>query len=77
MQPAADVTSIAGETSQRIRDAIKKLKSGERELIVLHYLEERPIAELSKLLGISRNTVDVRLHRARKRLKGFLEDERP
>ena len=38
-------------------------------MIVLFYLEEMPVARIAELLSISRGAVDVRLHRARLRLK--------
>jgi RNA polymerase sigma-70 factor (ECF subfamily) len=72
--PPADRSSIRQETDQRVREAVAALKPKERELIVLHYLEHRPAAELAELVGVSRNTVEVRLHRARQRLKETLAD---
>jgi len=64
------------ETAKRVRAAVAKLSPRDRELIVLHYLEELPIPEICKLLDARDTTIHVRLHRARQRLKEFLEDER-
>ncbi len=72
--PPADQISLQEETGERVRAAVAALKPRERELIVLHYLEHRPTAELAELLGISRNTLEVRLYRARQRLKMALAD---
>jgi DNA-directed RNA polymerase specialized sigma24 family protein len=36
---------------------------------VLTYLEEMPIAQAAEALGLSRNAVEVRLHRARRLLE--------
>ena len=72
--PPADRGSIRQETGQRVREAVAALKPAERELIVLHYLEHRPVDELAALLGVSKNTLEVRLHRARQRLKETLAD---
>lgn len=47
-----------------------------REVIILFHLEEMPMAEVARVLGIRENTARVRLHRARKmlaRLLGFPE----
>ena len=63
------------ETAKRVRDAVAKLSPRDRELIVLHYLEQLPIRELSKLIGSSEKTLHVQLHRARQRLKKLLPDE--
>jgi RNA polymerase sigma-70 factor (ECF subfamily) len=72
--PPADLGSIRQETGQRVREAVAALKPAERELIVLHYLEHQPVDELAALLGVSKNTLEVRLHRARQRLKETLAD---
>ena len=61
------------QLQDRLHTAIRRLRPTDREIIVLHYLEERPVDEISELLGAKRNTVDARLSRARKRLKSLLE----
>ena len=55
-----------------IHEAIKKLPHRDRELIVLCALEEKPIDEVARLLALRKNTLEVRLHRARKKLKDLL-----
>ena len=45
-------------------------------MIVLHYLEELSVSEICKLIGVNDKTIHVRMHRARKRLKDLLQDER-
>ncbi len=40
-----------------------------REVLVLRYLHEIPLDEVSLILGISKNLLSVRLSRARERLK--------
>ena len=39
---------------------------------MLYYLEQRAVAEISGLLGVSANAVHVRLHRARAKLHTVL-----
>ena len=60
---------MCDETSAKVRSAVQALGAKDREVIVLYYLEELPAAEIAELLGLSANAVDVRLHRARARLK--------
>ena len=48
------------------------LPEKEREAVVLYYLEQFSAAEIGGMLGVSVNVVDVRLHRARARLKNEL-----
>ncbi|MGE5610229.1 MAG: RNA polymerase sigma factor [Bacillota bacterium] len=38
-------------------------------MIVLYYLEQMNVAQMAALLGASPSAIDVRLHRARQRLK--------
>jgi RNA polymerase sigma factor (sigma-70 family) len=71
---AADVPAVMDETSSRVRSAVAALPPRDREVIVLYYLEERPVAQISELIGITSNAVDVRLHRARRKLKDLLGD---
>jgi RNA polymerase sigma-70 factor (ECF subfamily) len=72
--PAADDAARRDETSAQVRMAVQKLRPRDREVIVLHYLEQHDVAEIARLLGVSHNAVEVRLHRARQRLKGLLTD---
>ena len=57
------------ETSQQVRNAVAALPPRDREVIVLFYLEELPVAQVAQLLGAKPNAIEVRLHRARQRLK--------
>ena len=70
----ADCDSLRDETSAKVRTAVRALPAKDREVIVLYYLEDRPVAEISRMLHSSENAIDVRLHRARKRLKEMLGD---
>ena len=69
--PHADAHSklLETETFERIRRAVAALPSKYRETVVLRYLQELPTEEISRILGISKNTLQVRLNRARERLK--------
>ena len=70
--PAADQPHVDDETAAAVRAAVAALPPTDREVIVLHYLEQRPIVEIGELLGRSRNAVEVRLHRARAKLREAL-----
>jgi RNA polymerase sigma factor (sigma-70 family) len=58
----------------RVREALAALPSHHREVLVLCDLEERADTEAADLLGIPRNTVKSRLHRARAALRASLKD---
>lgn len=72
--PAADSRMMDSETFDRVRQAVAALPARYREVIVLHYLEQMPSRTVSELLGVSPGTVEVRLHRARAKLKDKLAD---
>ena len=60
------------ETAEQVRHAIMQLRQRDREVIVLHYLEQLSPNEIAQSLDLSRNAVEVRLTRARHRLKVIL-----
>jgi len=56
-----------------VRKALAMLSARGRAVLVLHSLEERPVAEVAKLLGVSRVTVRWHLATARRRLAIWLK----
>ncbi len=68
----ADKSSMDNETFDRIRRAIQALPAKYREAVVLRYLQELPAEQISRILGISKNALQVRLNRARARLRDDL-----
>ena len=73
LESSADASAVQDDTLAQVREGIKNLAARDREVIVLHYLEDRGVVEMAELLGIKTNAVEVRLHRARQRLKKLLE----
>ena len=65
----ADGTSIDNETFDQVRRAVRALPAKYREPVVLMYLQALPADQVAQVLGINKNTLQVRLNRARKRLK--------
>ena len=68
----ADKASMDNETFDRIRRAIQALPAKYREAVVLRYLQELRAEQISRILGISKNALQVRLNRARARLRDDL-----
>jgi len=56
-----------------IQHALQALSQQDREAIVLCCLENRDLEQVAQMLRIKKNTLEVRLHRARKRLKDHLQ----
>lgn len=55
--------------------AIRTLPPRQRAIVVLFYLEDRPMAEVAELVGCTTSTGFVHLHHARKRLATLLGEE--
>jgi RNA polymerase sigma-70 factor (ECF subfamily) len=70
---AAD--SAVDDANEIVRRALAALGPRDRELLVLHYLQELSLPDVARMVGASHNAVEVRLSRARKRLKVILENE--
>jgi len=63
------------DTKSKLQQAMKKLSLADRTMLVLFYLEEMPGDELAIALNLKPETLHVRLHRARKRLKQIIEEQ--
>ena len=64
----------------QLRRAVAGLPPRDREVIVLHYVEQESIDAMTKMLGLRRNTVEARLSRARARLRAAvrrIESQQP
>jgi RNA polymerase sigma-70 factor (ECF subfamily) len=53
-------------------DAVRALPARQAQAIALHYLEDRPVAEIAEILGCAPATVKVHLHRGRRALADAL-----
>jgi RNA polymerase sigma factor (sigma-70 family) len=69
-EPAQDSTP---EEAVWVRQALEKLDTSEREILMLREYEQLNYAEIAELLRLPVNTVRSRLFRARMALKDFLE----
>jgi RNA polymerase sigma factor (sigma-70 family) len=58
-----------------IARAFDRLRPQDRLILVLHHVEERPVAEIARSLGIPVGTAKWRLHAARTALEKAMEAE--
>ena len=52
-----------------VRDCMDSLQEADRQVLALHYLEDRPQADVAQRLGIPTGTVKSRLHSAKARFR--------
>ena len=63
----------AQERVKLLREAMEKLPPSQREVVELHWFEERPFSEVAQIVGSTEGAVRVRAHRAYKKLKDLLD----
>ena len=72
--PSALDVAADRELAHRLEDAIAQLPEDYRTVITLRHLEGLAYADIAHVLDLPIGTVKVRIHRARGRLRGLLED---
>lgn len=63
------------ERAELLHAAIEKLPASQREVVELHWFQDRPFAEVAEIVGSTEGAVRVRAHRAYKKLKELLGAE--
>ncbi len=71
--PSVEATLIRAEMNACIREFIERLPEAYRTVIVLSELEGFKNGEIAAILGVSLDTIKIRLHRAREKLRTELE----
>jgi RNA polymerase sigma-70 factor, ECF subfamily len=72
--PSVEAVAIRTEMSACIREFIDRLPERYRMVMVLSEMEGFRNAEIAAILGVSLDTVKIRLHRAREKLRNDLQD---
>ncbi len=63
------------ERLEELRSAIDRLPTKQRQVVLMHYLEETSVKEVATLLSTSPKTVEGRLYQARRALRRMLDDK--
>ena len=71
--PAVELDIARREMSECVRGFVDLLPADYRSVVVLSDLEGFPDRQIAEVLGLSLETVKIRLHRARARLRELLE----
>lgn len=69
-----ELETIERDRAAALREAVRRLPLAYREVVMLR-LEGLPSRDIAEVTGISENNVDVRLTRARQRLRDMLREE--
>jgi RNA polymerase sigma factor (sigma-70 family) len=68
----ADLALERDELASLLARALHLIPSASRDILVQHYIDERPQGEIAETLGLTENAVGVRIHRGKQALKGAL-----
>ena len=68
-----DIELEKKDTMSALRKCLTELPPQHREIVDLVYYHEKSLEEVSEIVGIPKNTVKTRMHRARARLAELLE----
>jgi len=68
-EPARAEPAEARVVLQLVTDAVEVLPPGQRDVVLMHYVDDLSCDEIAALLGTSPGAVRVRLHRARAQLR--------
>jgi RNA polymerase sigma-70 factor (ECF subfamily) len=58
-----------------LAEALARLPEAQREAVVLHYLQEQPLADVARQLGRSEAAVAGLLHRGLNKLRELLHEQ--
>lgn len=67
---------IDADSEERLVSLIGTLRASYRDAFLLRYYHHMSDDEIAEFLGISKNNVTVRIHRARQKLQEMLSEER-
>jgi RNA polymerase sigma-70 factor (ECF subfamily) len=69
---AAPADPEPSDDLQALRRAIERLPARQRQVVLMHYLEETSVNEVAALLSVTPKTVEGRLYQARRTLRRLL-----
>ncbi len=79
LDPASDPGEVGGAQAsgelEALNRAFERLDSDQRAILVMHHLDDRPLAEVAAALGIPVGTAKSRLFTARRALQAALDRE--
>ncbi|OGZ65309.1 MAG: hypothetical protein A2998_02450 [Candidatus Staskawiczbacteria bacterium RIFCSPLOWO2_01_FULL_37_25b] len=70
---AHDKAILSADVSA-VKESIYKLKKDYQDILIWHYLEDMPIADIAKIMDKPAGTIRVMLHRGLKELKELIKE---
>lgn len=64
-QNEPETVAILNDLRGHVREALATMKTEFQEVLVLHYIEDLPVAEIAHILGLNKRKVEYRLTEAR------------
>lgn len=74
-QPIHEVTLIRDDGPDDFWSMVRRLPQRQAAAVALHYLEDRPVAEVARVLGCAEGTAKAHLHKGRANLARMIERE--
>jgi RNA polymerase sigma factor (sigma-70 family) len=68
---------VVSDLLDSLRRAITRLPAGQRQVVLMHYLEETSVNQVAALLSITPKAVEARLYQARRSLRRLISDSLP
>ncbi len=75
--PTPEENAVADEGAARVRAALARLRTAQREVLILRDFNDLDYAEIAIVLGVPKGTVMSRLHRARMALRQEMIQSEP
>lgn len=69
----ADQQETVDPRLERLRNEIMRLPRKQREVVLMHYLEETSVADVAAVLSVTPKAIEGRLYQARRRLRERLD----
>lgn len=74
-EPGPEELALESQRRREVLQAVKSLGEPDREIVVRKYYLSQPSARIAETLGMTADNVDVRAHRAVRKLKRLLGEE--
>jgi len=73
-QPQPETVMLATEQKRQMRMALRRIPLSDRTILALAYIDEFDLRAIGKIEGCSTGAIKTRLHRARMKLREYLEN---